>query len=152
MSTAVVVPRKSLSERLVHALLFEGLAVLLFSPLVALVSGKSLAHSGALTLMMSFVAVLWNMLFSAGFESLERRRGWRRTLRLRLAHACLFELGLIAALVPMIAWWMQVDLLQALMLDIGLVLLFLPYTLTFNWLYDRYRSQVMACWRVGPAS
>ena len=143
MSTAVVVPRKSLSERVVHALLFEGLAVLLFSPLVALVSGKSLAHSGALTLMMSFVAVLWNMLFSAGFESLERRRGWRRTLRLRLAHACLFEVGLIVALVPMIAWWMQV---------IGLVLLFLPYTLMFNWLYDRYRSQVMACWRVGPAS
>ena len=59
---------------------------------------------------------------------------------------------MIVALVPMIAWWMQVDLLQALMLDIGLVLLFLPYTLTFNWLYDRYRSQVMACWRVGPAS
>ena len=152
MSTAVVVPRKSVSERVVHALLFEGLAVLLFSPLIALVSGKSLAHSGALTLMMSFVAVLWNMLFSAGFESLERRRGWRRTLRLRLAHACLFEVGLIVALVPMIAWWMQVDLLQALMLDIGLVLLFLPYTLMFNWLYDLYRSQVMACWRVGPAS
>ena len=152
MSTAVVVPRKSLSERVVHALLFKGLVLLLFSPLGALVSGKSLAHSGALTLMMSFVAVLWNMLFSAGFESLERRRGWRRTLRLRLAHACLFEVGLIVALVPMIAWWMQVDLLQALMLDIGLVLLFLPYTLMFNWLYDRYRSQVMACWRVGPAS
>ena len=29
MSTAVVVPRKSLSERVLHALLFEGLAVLL---------------------------------------------------------------------------------------------------------------------------
>ena len=152
MSTAVVVPRKSLSERVLHALLFEGLAVLLFSPLVALVSGKSLAHSGALTLMMSFVAVLWNMAFSAVFESLERRRGWRRTLRLRLAHACLFELGLIAALVPMIAWWMQVDLLQALLLDIGLVLLFLPYTLMFNWLYDRYRPEVGACWRARPAN
>ena len=152
MSTAVVVPRKSLSERVLHALLFEGLAVLLFSPLVALVSGKSLAHSGALTLMMSFVAVLWNMAFSAGFEALERSRGWRRTLRLRLAHACLFEVGLIAALVPMIAWWMQVDLLQALLLDIGLVLLFLPYTLMFNWLYDRYRPQVVACWRAGPAN
>ena len=152
MSTAVVVPRKSLSERVLHALLFEGLAVLLFSPLVALVSGKSLAHSGALTLMMSFVAVLWNMAFSAVFESLERRRGWRRTLRLRLAHACLFELGLIAALVPMIAWWMQVDLLQALLLDIGLVLLFLPYTLMFNWLYDRYRPQVVACLRARPGT
>ena len=149
MSTAVVVPRKSLSERVLHALLFEGLAVLLFSPLV---SGKSLAHSGALTLMMSFVAVLWNMAFSAGFEALERSRGWRRTLRLRLAHACLFEVGLIAALVPMIAWWMQVDLLQALLLDIGLVLLFLPYTLMFNWLYDRYRPQVVACWRARPVN
>ena len=152
MSTAVVVPRKSLSERVLHALLFEGLAVLLFSPLVALVSGKSLAHSGALTLMMSFVAVLWNMAFSAGFEALERSRGWRRTLRLRLAHACLFEVGLIVALVPMIAWWMQVDLLQALLLDIGLVLLFLPYTLMFNWLYDSYRPQVVACWRARPVN
>ncbi len=144
MSVAVVVPRKYLSERVVHALLFEALAVLLFSPLVALVSGKSLAHSGMLTVMMSFVAVLWNMVFTAGFEALERRRGWRRTLRLRLAHACLFEVGLIVALVPMIAWWMQVDLLQALLLDIGLVMLFLPYTLVFNWLYDRYRPSLLA--------
>ncbi|GAA6129977.1 multidrug/biocide efflux PACE transporter [Halopseudomonas sabulinigri] len=144
MPTPALTPQKSLPERVLHALLFELVALVLFAPLIALLTSQSLARTGALTVMLSLIAMFWNMLFSAGFEALERRLGWRRTLWVRLLHAGLFELGLLLVMVPLIAWWLQVGLLQALLLDIGLVLLFLPYTLIFNWLYDLARPRVLA--------
>jgi len=147
MSTAALTPKKSLPERVLHALLFELVALVLFAPLIALLTSQSLARTGALTVMLSLIAMFWNMLFSTGFEAFERRLGWRRTLSVRLLHAGLFELGLLLVMVPLIAWWLEVGLLQALWLDIGLILLFLPYTLLFNWLYDLARPRVIARWR-----
>jgi uncharacterized membrane protein len=48
-----------------------------------------------------------------------------------------FEAGLIALLVPLIAWWFDISLMQALVLDLGLVVFFLCYTFTFSWAFDR---------------
>ena len=43
--------------------------------------------------------------------------------------------------VPVVAWWLQVSYWQALWLDIGVLLFFLPYTWLFNWLYDHARAR-----------
>jgi uncharacterized membrane protein len=48
-----------------------------------------------------------------------------------------FEGGLAAMLVPVMAWWLDVDLWHAAAMDLGLVLFFLAYTFVFNWLFDR---------------
>ena len=64
---------KTLKERIFHALAFEGLAVLLTAPVLSLVMNKPLAHMGALTLMFSTVAMLWNMLFNSLFDRAQRR-------------------------------------------------------------------------------
>ncbi|MNG40149.1 Bacterial Transmembrane Pair family protein [compost metagenome] len=45
-------------------------------------------------------------------------------------------------LVPLIAWWLDISLLDAFLLDIGLLILFLPYTMAFNWVYDMVRDRV----------
>jgi uncharacterized membrane protein len=134
---------KSLKERVLHALAFEGLAVLLTAPVLSLVLGKSLAHMGALTLMFSTVAMLWNMLFNSLFDRAQRRLDFQRTLPVRVAHALLFELGLILVLVPLAAWWLSIGLVEAFLLDIGLLLFFLPYTLAFNWTYDSLRARLL---------
>ena len=134
---------KSLKERGLHALAFEGLAVLLTAPVLSLVLGKSLAHMGALTLMFSTVAMLWNMLFNSLFDRAQRRLDFQRTLPVRVAHALLFELGLILVLVPLAAWWLSIGLVEAFLLDIGVLLFFLPYTLAFNWTYDSLRARLL---------
>ncbi|WP_044870210.1 multidrug/biocide efflux PACE transporter [Pseudomonas sp. LFM046] len=134
---------KSLKERAFHALAFEGLAVLLTAPVLALVMGKSLAHMGALTLMFSTVAMVWNMIFNGLFDRAQRRLGFQRTLWVRCLHAVLFELGLVIALVPVAAWWLSIGLVEAFLLDIGLLLFFLPYTLAFNWSYDALRERLL---------
>ncbi|MFZ6046516.1 multidrug/biocide efflux PACE transporter [Pseudomonas sp. CR3202] len=143
MTRTTTALNKSLKERGFHALAFEGLAVLLTAPVLSLVLGKSLAHMGALTLMFSTVAMLWNMLFNSLFDRAQRRLGFQRTLRVRVCHALLFELGLIVALVPLAAWWLSIGLVEAFLLDIGLLLFFLPYTLAFNWTYDTLRARLL---------
>lgn len=139
---------KSIRERIFHALAFEGLAVLLTAPVLALVLDKPLAHMGALTLVFSTVAMLWNMIFNSLFDRAQRRLGFVRTLAVRMAHATLFELGLVLMLVPLAAWWLSISLLEAFLLDIGLLLFFLPYTLAFNWSYDTLRERLVE----GPAA
>jgi uncharacterized membrane protein len=135
------VPTKSLKERALHALLFEAIGVLLFAPALAWLLGHSLAKMGAMTVMISTVAMLWNMLFNAGFDRLRARMGFAMSLRVRALHALAFEAGLIIAVVPLAAWWLSISLLEAFVLDIGLLLLFLPYTMLFNLAYDNVRAR-----------
>ncbi|MFJ3485793.1 multidrug/biocide efflux PACE transporter [Pseudomonas sp. NPDC090202] len=139
-----VVIAKSVKERAFHALLFELIGVLLFAPGLAWVLGQSLGKMGALTVMISTVAMLWNMLFNAGFDRLRSRFGFALTLKIRALHAMAFETGLIIVVVPLAAWWLTIGLWEAFLLDIGLLLLFLPYTLLFNMAYDGVRERIVA--------
>lgn len=124
------------SVRLLHAVLFEGIAILLCAPTLAWLLDRSLAHMGLLTAAFSAIAMIWNLVFNLAFDRLQQRLGFDRGLGVRLLHALAFEAGLIVVLVPLAAWWLSIGLWQALLLDLGLILFFLPYTLAFNWLYD----------------
>lgn len=138
------VPAKSIKERAFHASLFELIGVVLFAPGLAWVLGQSLGKMGAMTVMISTVAMLWNMVFNAGFDRLRRRIGFAMSLKVRALHAISFETGLIIAVVPLAAWWLSISLWQAFLLDIGLLLLFLPYTLVFNMAYYKVRERIVA--------
>ena len=48
-----------------------------------------------------------------------------------------FEGGMGVMLVPFFAWWLDVSLWQAFVLDLELLLFFLGYTFVFNWTFDR---------------
>ncbi|WP_034294262.1 multidrug/biocide efflux PACE transporter [Herbaspirillum sp. RV1423] len=137
---------KSLYERFLHAVLFELVALLLCAPVMSWFLGVSFTHAGLLTLMISLVAMAWNVIFNSIFDRLERRRKDPAALRsfaVRVVHSILFEAGLILAVVPLAAWWLGIGLVEAFVLDIGLVLFFLPYTLAFNWCYDKVRAGML---------
>ena len=131
---------RSLVERVFHALAFEILATSVCAPTLAWSMDKPLLQVGVLTLMFSTVAMLWNMIFNALFDRAQRRFGFHRTVRFRLLHAMLFEVGLILVLVPLAAWWLSISLFEALLVDLGMILFFLPYTVAFNWGYDALRA------------
>lgn len=133
-------PPKSVKERFFHSLVFEVLAIAICAPLGTWLLGYPLAHIGLLTLMISLVAMSWNMLFNAVFDRIERHRGTARTLAARVLHAVLFEIGLLLAVVPLAAWWLGIGLWEAFVLDVGIALFFLPYTFVFNWTYDHLRE------------
>jgi len=101
-------------------------------------SGEGLGHAGVLAVIASAIAVVWNLGFNWAFERWESRQAVRgRSLRRRVAHAIGFEGGLATILVPVFAWWLDIGVWEALMMDIGLLLYFLAYTFFFNWGFDR---------------
>lgn len=129
---------QGLPRRIVFITLYEAIAIAIVTATVALVFGEGLGHSGALAVMSSAIAVLWNLTFTHFFERWEARQPVRgRSLKRRVAHAIGFEGGLVALLVPTFAWWLGISLWEALVADLGFVVFFLVYTFVFNWGFDR---------------
>ena len=124
-------------RKVIHATLYEAIAITVVTVAVMLFTGEGLAHAGTLALLTSVAAVSWNMVFNTLFEAWERRQTDRtRTVKRRVAHAIGFEGGLILLTVPLIAWWLDMSWWAALVADIGLVIFFLIYTFVFNWVFD----------------
>lgn len=125
-------------RRVVYVTLYEGIAIIVAGAGLAAMSGQGLAHSGALAVMTSVVAVVWNVVFNHAFEWWESRQPVRgRSVKRRIAHAIGFEGGLALLLVPLIAWWLDIGLWDALVMDLALLVFFLVYTFAFNWAFDK---------------
>ena len=136
-------PQKSLTERIGQAIGFEVLAVLICTPLLAWLMDKPVVDMGVATIAIGLIALAWNVLFNGLFDRLLKRLEWAPSAFTRVVHALLFEGGLVAVSVPLIAWWLNVSLLQALILDIGVLLFFLPYTYVYHWAYDVVRERML---------
>lgn len=131
---------RSLKERFCHAAAFEALAIITVAPLAAWVMDKPLFQMGALAIMLSTVAMLWNMIYNSGFDCLwppQTKRG----LGLRALHALGFEGGFILIGLPIAAWMLNISLLNAFLLEVAFFLFFLPYTMAYNWMWDKLRQR-----------
>ncbi len=125
-------------RRLIYVALYELIAIAVVTVALAVFTDHGVGSSGGVAVGSSAIAVVWNLVFNALFERWERRQPARgRSVARRVAHAIGFEGGLLLWLVPFIAWWLDVSLWQALLLDVGLLLFFLVYTFVFTWVFDR---------------
>ena len=128
---------QGIKRRVVYISLYEGIAIVVASLGLAWMSGQGVGHSGVVAVMASAIAIAWNLLFNTLFERWEARQAKRgRSLGRRVAHAIGFEGGLVMLLVPTIAWWLEISLWEALVMDLALVVFFLVYTFVFNWVFD----------------
>ena len=134
---------KSITERIFQAIGFECLAILICTPLLAWIMQKPLLDMGAVTVLIAVLALAWNVLFNGLFDRALKRLNLGHNAWTRVIHALLFEGGLIVMGVPLIAWWLSVSLWQAFLLDIGVLLFFLPYTYVYHWGYDVVRERLM---------
>ncbi|RON71428.1 multidrug/biocide efflux PACE transporter [Pseudomonas fluorescens] len=134
---------KSLTERIFQAIGFELLAILICTPLLAWILQKPLLDMGAVTVLIALLALGWNVVFNRFFDRMLARLNVAHSAWVRVVHALLFEGGLIVMGVPLIAWWLSVSLWQALLLDIGVLLFFLPYTYVYHWGYDVVRERFL---------
>lgn len=129
---------QGVKRRVVYVGLYEFIAILLSAVLLEWMSKAGAAESLGLAVAASAVAIVWNLIFNSVFERWEASRKHRgRSIGVRLVHAIGFEGGLLFFLVPLVAWWYEVSLLQALWMDLGLLVFFLVYTFAFTWLFDR---------------
>jgi uncharacterized membrane protein len=128
---------QGLKRKVVYVSLFEGIAIVVATLGLSSVSGHGLQASGLVAVAASCIAIVWNLLFNTLFERWEARQPVRgRSVRRRVLHAIGFEGGMVVFLVPIFAWWFDMNLLQALVMDLGLLVFFLFYTFVFNWGFD----------------
>lgn len=125
-------------DRIRHALSFEIIALLLVIPLGAWGFDLPLDHVGVVAVVSATIATGWNYLYNLMFDhALLRIAGHvRKTIALRILHALLFEGGLLVILLPFIAWYLGVSLIDAFLMDVSFTAFYLVYTFAFNWLYD----------------
>lgn len=124
-------------RRLIYVIVFEILAIALSTFLLMTLSGASSSDSLPVAIMVSVIAVIWNYVFNTLFETWERSLGVQvRTLKVRLMHAGGFELGLFFFTVPIYMLWYRVGIVEAVMMEIALLIFFLIYTFVFTWLFD----------------
>ena len=135
--------RKSLTERIIHAVSFEGLATLILAPTAAWLMQRSVVEMGGLSILLATLAMVWNLIYNAIFDRIWPVSRVVRTLKVRALHAIGFECGFITIGVTTVALLLGVSLIQAFMLEIGFMLFFLPYTMLFNWVWDTLRVRVL---------
>ncbi|MEX0533419.1 multidrug/biocide efflux PACE transporter [Raoultella terrigena] len=135
--------RKSLTERIIHAVSFEGLATLILAPTAAWLMQRSVVEMGGLSILLATLAMVWNLIYNAIFDRIWPVSRVVRTLKVRALHAIGFECGFITIGVTAVALLLGVSLIQAFMLEIGFMLFFLPYTMLFNWVWDTLRMRVL---------
>ncbi len=137
-STSSAPGLQGVRRRVLYVTLYELIAIVVATFGLAVLTGQSAAHSGVASVAASVIAVAWNLLFNWVFERWEARQAVRgRTVWRRMAHAVGFEGGLVFTLVPLFAWWFDVTLWQAFVMDLALIVFFLVYTFVFNWGFDR---------------
>ena len=126
------------TRRILQAVLYEAIAVAFLGPALSLVFERPLFSTLSLALLMSAVALAWSYVFNSLFERWEsRQRVGGRSPQRRFIHALGFEGGLVILLVPLMAGWLRISLVQAFLADIGTLAVFFVYSVAFTWLFDR---------------
>ncbi|MFZ2102371.1 MAG: PACE efflux transporter [Oricola sp.] len=130
---------RSTGDRIRHALSFEIIALVLITPLAAWAFALPMADSGVVAVGSAVIATVWTYFFNLGFDhALKRITGSvAKGFVVRVVHAVTFEAGLIAILMPPIAWYLDVSLLQAFLLDASVTVFYVAYAFAFNLAYDR---------------
>lgn len=130
-------------ERTFHAASYEIIGIVTSAPIIAFISGKPLADSGILAIVVSIIAMLWNYAFNWVFDKLHNKYQFKKNLFVRILHGTAFEVGLILLTVPAISLLFSMGLVDAFLLELGMLIYFFPYTIIFNWVYDKLRLGIV---------
>ncbi len=135
--------KRSPFERTFHAVSYEVIGVITSAPIISFISGKPMAESGLLAIIVSIIAMLWNYVFNLVFDNAQNKYNFRKTPFVRVLHGTLFEVGLIVLTAPTIAILFSMGLIDAFLLEVGMLIYFFPYTIVYNWIYDKLRLRLI---------
>ncbi|OEY66786.1 PACE efflux transporter [Marinobacter sp. X15-166B] len=125
-------------DRIRQAVAFEAIGLVLVIPLGTLMFQYPLGEFGMLSVIGTSIATGWNYAYNLLFDRVLKARtgSTKKSLRARVVHALCFELGLMLVFLPIVAWWLNIGLLEALLVDVAFVVFYLVYTFVFTWCYD----------------
>lgn len=126
-------------ERVLHAVLFEFFAIVFTVILTSLLTEHSTGLLASVIVMISVIAMVWNFVYNWLFDKVVTGERIARGLGIRIVHSVLFEGGLLVFTVPLVMYMLDIGWWQAFVMDIGMTLFVLVYSVIFNWVYDYLR-------------
>ncbi len=131
---------RSGKDRLRYTLSFEASLMALLIPAGALVFDKGLGEIGLLGLVLTLKAMLISFFYNWAFDRLTAHSGRTASERGvvgRICHALGFEVSLVVTSLPILTWWLDLTLLDALATDLIVTAFVVTYTFFFTLAYDR---------------
>jgi uncharacterized membrane protein len=125
-------------DRIRQAVSFEVIGLIVVISFGTLVLGYSMVDFGLLGAIGATIATVWNYIYNLLFDhALLKYTGTpKKTVKLRVAHAFGFELGLMVVFLPIVVRILDVSLMEALIIDLGFIAFYLVYAFAFTWAYD----------------
>jgi len=130
-------------ERIFHSALFEVIALSLLIPFGSLFSGMDMKSMTGLAVGLSLAAMCWNFVYNLLFDKYFGTDRINRSFIMRIGHAIGFELGLLIVTLPAIMWFLNMDFINALILDMGMIIFFLVFAIIYNWGYDLTKHKLI---------
>ncbi|MEB3752885.1 chlorhexidine efflux PACE transporter AceI [Acinetobacter sp. MD2(2019)] len=123
-------------KRIIHAVMYEAILLVVIAYGLSYFFSLPLEESGLLMLIMCGISVFWNMIFNALFEKAEQKYQFKRTVFFRILHAIGFEGGLMIITIPIFAYTLKMNLIDAFLLDFGITNCIFVYTFIYQWCFD----------------
>ncbi|MFA7892887.1 PACE efflux transporter [Pseudomonas putida] len=129
---------QGLKRKLIYVTFYELIGLCMSTLGLAYLSDTQASHTGPLAVMITTIAMIWNLIYNTVFEYWESRQATRgRSVARRVVHAVGFQLTLVIYLIPLIAWWLDMSLVDALLVDMAFIVLVPCYTFGYNWAFDK---------------
>ncbi|MBN3493767.1 PACE efflux transporter [Vibrio neptunius] len=129
-------------ERILHMVLFELVALIVMATLATLITGNGAGKMAGLAIALSMIAMGWNYIYNYGYDKVFGADRTKRTAKVRILHGLGYELGMMIISFPVLMWTLQLGFWSVLVMDIGVVIFFVLYSIGFNWVYDAIRQRI----------
>lgn len=126
-------------DRIRHTILFEAVLMVLLILILPPLLGVSMQKVGVLSVIMSILAMASNYIYNVIFDKALLALGkplLPRPFITRAIHAVCFEVAFAIMTIPVIMWWLNFTLIEALIYDAGFLVGIPIYAFLFNLTYD----------------
>jgi uncharacterized membrane protein len=134
---------RSVRERVLQTLAYEAGGLALSIPAYLLYSGGSVPETALLMLALSGAVLLWTPIHNTLFDWIDYRWSGRlasnRPQRWRIVHAISHEATTLVVTLPILMGLGGLTFWAAVLVDLGLTLLYAVYAYVFHLVYDRLR-------------
>lgn len=127
-------------DRIRHAVLFEIASLCLLLIGFALFSEFDMDKMGVLGIGFSLLTVGWNYIFNYVFDKsmIAYTGSTDKKNRHRIIHVLLFETILLFITIPIVSWYLNMTLFEAINLEIGIIIFYFIFTYIYNIVYDYF--------------
>ncbi|WP_153914769.1 PACE efflux transporter [Shewanella sp. TC10] len=130
-------------ERVFHAVLFEFLAIIGSVIGLMMFTDYELVSLSGTMIAIATIAMGWNFVFNIIFDKFYDAPREQRTVKQRVLYIAWFESGLLLLTIPVMAFILNISLIEAFWLDISVTIFITIYAYVYNYAYDHIRARIV---------